>query len=120
MKRKYSKSQARQRRSKKFREHVKRLGIPRMSVRKTHQHIYVQVTNTDSTVICSASSLDKELISEVNYGGNCSAATKVGSLIAKRCLDKGVKQIAFDRSGFKYHGRIKALADAARESGMEF
>lgn len=120
MKRKYSKFIARQRRCKKFREHTKRLGVPRMSVRKTHQHIYVQVTDVDSTVICSASSLDKEIASDINYGGNCSAAIKVGALVAKRCLDKGVKKIAFDRSGFKYHGRIKALADAARESGMEF
>ena len=118
--RRHSKKNARIRRAKAFRHHVKRLGIARMSVRKTLQHIYVQVTDAESNVLCSASSLDKELRGDVKYCGNCEAAKKVGTMIAKRCLDKGVKQVAFDRSGFKYHGRIKSLADAAREAGMEF
>ena len=114
------KKKSRLRRSKKLREHVKRLGVPRMSVQRTLQHIYVQVIDTDSTVICSANTLEKEISSHVKYGGNCDAAAKVGALIAKRCLDKEVKKVAFDRSGFKFHGRLKALADASREAGMEF
>lgn len=114
------KKKSRLRRCKKLREHVKRLAVPRMSVQRTLQHIYVQVIDTDASVICSANTLEKDIASEIQYGGNCEAAKKVGTLIAKRCLEKEVKKVAFDRSGFKFHGRIKALADAAREEGMEF
>ena len=115
-----AKKQSRLRRAKRIRKHIERLDIPRMSVQRSLQHIYVQVFSPDASVICSASTLDKSLSGEIAYGGNCDAAKKVGALIAKRCLDKNVKKVAFDRSGHKFHGRIKALADSAREGGMEF
>ena len=91
-----------------------------MSVHRSNQHIYVQVFNENWQVLCAASTQDKSLQSDSFYGGNCESAKKVGVMIAQRCLDKGIKSVAFDRSGFKYHGRIKALADAAREGGIEF
>lgn len=111
----------RARRYAKARGKIRRLGAHHLCVHRTSQHIYVQVFSPcGAKVLAQASTLDKDLRSELNYGGNKAAAARVGKLIAERCLAAGIKQVAFDRSGFKYHGRVKALADAAREGGIEF
>ena len=107
------------RRAKRGRMKMRELGATRLSVKRTPRHIYAQVTSADgSQVIAQASTLEKDLRGETT--GNVSAATKVGTLIADRAKAAGVTAVAFDRSGYKYHGRIKALADAAREGGLEF
>ena len=101
------------RRARRTRIHIKKLGTTRLCVHKTPQHIYAQViTPNGSEVLASASSLDKEFKQE--------AAAIVGKLVAQRAKTKGIEMVAFDRSGFKYHGRVKALADAAREHGLSF
>ena len=107
------------RRAKKTRFKLKALGETRLTVHRTPRHIYAQVISAEGNkVLASASTLDKDLRS--GSTGNVDAATKVGSLIAERAKTAGVSRVAFDRAGFKYHGRIKALADAAREAGLEF
>jgi len=115
-----NKNAARLRRAKRVRKHIKRLACPRMSVHRTSKHIYVQVLTADSIVIAQASSMDKSIAGEISYGGNVKTAVLVGQLIAKRCVEKDILKVAFDRSGYQFHGRVKALADAAREGGMEF
>jgi large subunit ribosomal protein L18 len=93
----------------------------RLCVHKTPQHIYAQVTTSDGAkVLACASTLDKELRKQLKSTGNKDAAIEVGKLIAQRAIAAGVRAVAFDRSGFSFHGRIKALADAAREGGLEF
>jgi len=93
----------------------------RLCVYRTPRHIYAQVISpTGSEVLASASTLDKAVRSDVKSTGNVDAASQVGKAIAERAKAAGVTKVAFDRSGFKYHGRIKALADAARENGLEF
>ena len=100
---------------------IKQLGANRLTVHKTSQHIYAQVMSNDGcTTIVSASTLQSDIKSSIKGTGNASAATAVGSAIAKKALEAGISQVAFDRSGFKYHGRVKALADAAREAGLKF
>jgi len=111
---------SRLRRAKRTRKHIQVLGVPRMSVHRTLKHIYVQVLTPQSQVLAQASTLDKEISAKVSSGGNVAAAKLVGELIAKRCLEKDVSKVAFDRSGFKFHGRLKALADAARDGGIDF
>lgn len=107
------------RRAKKTRFKLKALGETRLTVHRTPRHIYAQVISAEGNkVLASASTLDKTLNADAT--GNVDAATKVGALIAERAKTAGVCKVAFDRSGFKYHGRIKALADAAREAGLEF
>lgn len=114
-----SKKASRLRRTKKSRAKIAELGVNRLSVYRSNQHIYAQVISPDaSKVIASASTQDKHLKSA--NGGNVEAAKKVGELVAKRAKDKGIEKVAFDRSGFKYHGRVRALADAAREAGLQF
>ena len=99
--------------------HMREIGATRLSVFRTPRHIYAQVLAADGgTVLASASTVEKDLRS--GSGGNVAAATRVGALIAERAKAKGVSRVAFDRSGFKYHGRVKALAEAAREGGLEF
>lgn len=116
-----NKKDARLKRAKRTRMRIRAIGTVRLCVNKTVQHTYAQLTAADgSRTLASASTLDKELRKSVKNGGNVDAAKEVGKLIAKRALDAGVKSVAFDRSGFKFHGRIKALADAAREAGLEF
>ena len=112
---------ARLRRARRTRKHIRSLGMFRMCVHRTPRHIYVQVLspNGDSTV-ASASTVENELRRSVTYGGNCAAAAIVGRVIAERARRAGVERVAFDRSGFKYHGRVKALADAARKAGLRF
>lgn len=116
-----NKKVARLRRAKKVRSKIRVLSAVRLCVHRTSQHMYAQVVSSDgSKILCAASTLEKELKSKLKATGNVNAAAAVGKLIAKRAVDMGIKEIAFDRSGFRYHGRIKALADAARESGLEF
>jgi len=115
------KKQSRIRRAKRSRYKMQELNAVRLCIHRTPKHIYAQVIASEgATVIASASTLDKEIKSKLKSTGNVEAAKVVGNLVAKRALDKGIKNVAFDRAGFKYHGRIKALADAARESGLQF
>jgi len=100
---------------------IKQLGVHRLTVHRTSQHIYAQVMSADGVAtVASASTLEADIKSSQKSTGNADAATEVGKAIAKRALDAGVTEVAFDRSGFKYHGRVKALADAAREAGLKF
>ncbi|MDG2278619.1 MAG: 50S ribosomal protein L18 [Pseudomonadales bacterium] len=109
----------RMRRAKRGRMKIRELGATRLNVTRTPRHIYAQVTSADGgTVIAQASTLDKSLRDGAT--SNTDAASKVGALIADRAKQAGVTAVAFDRSGYKYHGRVKALADAAREGGLEF
>lgn len=92
---------------------------PRLNVFRSSKHIYAQlIDDATGVTLATASSLDKEL--GLNYGGNVESAVAVGTLIAKRAQEKGVTDVIFDRGGYLYHGRIKALADAAREAGLQF
>ena len=94
---------------------------PRLAVFRSNNHIYAQLIDDDAqSTLCSASTVDKELRAKVEAGGNCDASIAVGQLVAKRALAKGIQQVVFDRGGNLYHGRIKALADAAREAGLQF
>ncbi len=91
---------------------------PRMAVYRSNKNIFVQIIDdVNQTTLVSASSLDKEI---AGYGGNKEAAKKVGELIGKRAKDKGIEIVCFDRGGFLYHGRVKELADGAREAGLKF
>jgi len=116
-----SKISSRQRRSKRARAKIRELGANRLTVHRTPRHIYAQVVAADgNTVIASASTLQKDVAKGLKYTGNVEAAAAVGKAVAEKSKTAGISQVAFDRSGFKYHGRVKALADAARENGLEF
>jgi len=116
-----NKKQARIRRATKSRSKMKELGVNRLVVNRTPRHIYAQVISADSgKVLAAASSVEKDIKAAGKTTGNVDSAKSVGSLIAERATKAGVSSVAFDRSGFKYHGRVKALADAARESGLQF
>ncbi|HEC29142.1 MAG TPA: 50S ribosomal protein L18 [Gammaproteobacteria bacterium] len=116
-----SKKSTRIRRSVKARMKIRELGAHRLCVHRTPRHIYAQViAPTGSEVLASASTLDKSVRGGVKTTGNIDAAGEVGKAIAERAKAAGITKVAFDRSGFKFHGRIKALADAARENGLEF
>lgn len=94
---------------------------PRLAVYRSTKHIYAQLIDDEKhETICSASSIDKDLKEKLAHGGNIDAAKVVGEAIAKKALKKGVKECVFDRGGFLYHGRVAALADAAREAGLDF
>lgn len=109
------------RRALRTRMKIRELKVPRLSVRRSLQHIYAQLTTSDgSRVIAHASTLDKEVKGAGAKGCNINSAMIVGKFVAQRALAANIKKIAFDRSGYKYHGRVKALADAARENGLEF
>jgi large subunit ribosomal protein L18 len=113
------KQAARVRRARRSRAKMRELGVYRLSVHRTPRHIYAQVISPEGDrVLASASTLDKDL--RGGSTGNVEAATAVGKLIAERARAAGVSQVAFDRGGFRYHGRVKALADGAREGGLEF
>ncbi len=115
----HEKNVSRLRRARRGRMKMRELGAVRLTVTRTPQHIYAQViAPAGNEVLASASTLEKSL--RDGSTGNVDAATKVGSLIAERAKEAGVVKVAFDRSGYKYHGRVKALADAAREGGLEF
>lgn len=114
------KKQGRLRRARRTRAKIKELGMHRLCVYRTPRHTYAQVFSPDgATVLVSASTVEADVKSGLKHTGNIGAATKVGQLIAERAKASGIEQVAFDRSGFKYHGRVKALADAARESGLQ-
>ena len=112
---------SRLRRAKRARAKISELGANRLVIFRTPRHIYAQlIAPTGSEVIASASTLDKEVAAKIEKTGNVAAATAVGTAIAERAVAKGISKIAFDRSGFLYHGRVKALAEAAREAGLQF
>jgi large subunit ribosomal protein L18 len=112
---------SRLRRARRARAHIKELGVTRLCVHRTPRHIYAQIIAPEGDkVVVSASTLDSDVRKDVSATGGVAAATVVGKTIAERAKAAGVTQVAFDRSGFKYHGRVKALADAARENGLEF
>lgn len=114
-----NKKESRTRRAKRTRLNIRSRESIRLCVHKTPRHMYAQVTTPDgSKTLVAASTLDKSL--KLKVTGNVDAAKEVGKLLAKRAIEAGIKAVAFDRSGFAYHGRIKALADAARETGLEF
>ncbi len=116
------KKSSRIRRARRTRAKIRELGVHRLTVHRTPRHIYAQVIGPDGEhVVASASTLDKSIRGEVSgHGGNRDAAGLIGKHIAERAKAAGIERVAFDRSGFKYHGRIKALADAARENGLQF
>jgi large subunit ribosomal protein L18 len=115
------KAQARIRRSLQTRLKIRELRAARLAVHRTNQHIYAQIFSEDGTkVVASASTNEKELRAAIPNGGNVDAATAVGKRIAERALKAGIEKVAFDRAGFKFHGRVKALAEAAREAGLKF
>jgi large subunit ribosomal protein L18 len=111
---------SRLKRARRGRAKIHELRAVRLSVHRTAQHIYAQVFDAESRVLAVASTLQKDVAEGLKSTGNIDAAKAVGKAIAERAKAKGVTQVAFDRSGFKYHGRIKALAEAAREAGLEF
>jgi len=113
------KRERRARRSKKTRSRISLKDLHRMTIFRSNNHIYAQVMDSlGSEILASASSNEPSLRKEKT--GNIESASKVGELIAKRTIKKGVKEVAFDRSGYKYHGRVKALAESARKSGLTF
>lgn len=115
------KKTTRMRRARKGRARIRELGRPRLCVHRTPRHIYAQVIDASGDkVLASASTVDSELRKDMGATGNAAAAVAIGKAVAERAKAAGVSQVAFDRSGFKYHGRVKALADAARENGLEF
>jgi large subunit ribosomal protein L18 len=109
------------RRARKTRAKIAELKVTRLSVHKTNTHIYAQIiAETGDKVIASASTVEAAVRKSLKNGGNVEAAAVIGKLIAEKAVKAGVTTVAFDRSGYKYHGRIKALADAARENGLTF
>jgi large subunit ribosomal protein L18 len=114
-----AKNDSRLRRARRARARMRDLGMSRLSVHRTPRHIYAQIiAPAGDKVLASASTLDSDLRNGAT--GNIAAAVEVGKLVATRAKKAGVEKVAFDRGGYKYHGRIKALADAARETGLEF
>ncbi len=115
------KKTARLRRAKKTRSHIRRLGMPRLTVHRSGRHIYAQVISAEGgNVIAAASTLQKDLRTELSSTSNKDAAKAVGKAVAERAVAAGVSDVAFDRSGYRYHGRVAELADAARECGLKF
>ena len=111
----------RNRRAKKLRGLSPGLSANRLAVFKSSKHIYAQIFSIDgATILAQASTLDKDVGIVNGNGSNIEAATKVGELIAERALESGIKKVTFDRSGYKYHGRVKSLAEGARSKGLEF
>jgi large subunit ribosomal protein L18 len=115
------KKASRQRRARKARAKIRELGRARLCIHRTPRHIYAQIIDeSGDKVLASASTLDRELRKDMKATGNADAAALIGKVVAERAKAAGISTVAFDRSGFKYHGRVKALADAARESGLGF
>lgn len=115
------KKTSRLRRAARARFKIRELGSHRLVVHRTPRHIYAQlIAPTGSEVLASASTVEADVRKDLKSTGNVDAATVVGKAIAERAIEKGIKEVAFDRSGFKYHGRVKALAEAAREAGLQF
>ena len=115
------KNEARLRRAKSTRSQIRKLEVARLTVHRSDQHIYAQVISADgSKVLAAASTVQKDLAKDLKGTKNKAAAAAVGKAIAQKAKAAGVENVAFDRSGFRYHGRIAALADAAREAGLKF
>ena len=118
---KLDKKQTRLRRARKARAKIRELAVSRLSVHRTPRHIYAQIIAADGgTVLASASTLETDVRKGTKSTGNAEAAAIVGARIAEKAKAAGIDTVAFDRSGFRYHGRVKALADAAREAGLKF
>jgi large subunit ribosomal protein L18 len=116
-----NKKVARLRRARKTRAKIAELKVVRLCVNRTNSHIYAQIYSGCGTkVLAAASTVEADVRKQIANGGNVDAAKLVGKLIAERAKAQGLSEVAFDRSGFKYHGRVKALADAAREGGLTF
>ena len=111
---------SRTRRLLKARCKIKSLGAIRLVVHRTSRHMYAQIISSESKVLAFASTLESKIKSDLKYTGNKEAAEIIGKIIAQRALLKGISNVSFDRSGFKYHGRIKKLADSARNFGLKF
>ncbi len=112
---------ARQRRARGVRINIRKHGERRLCVHRTPRHIYAQIIEPDgSRVLASASTVDGDVKKKVSNGGNIDAAKIVGRIVAERAKNAGIERVAFDRSGYKYHGRVKALAESAREAGLKF
>lgn len=118
----HQKTISRLRRARKARGHIRQLGNYRLSVHRTPRHIYAQIVSPEgSRTLVAASTVEPGIKSELaGNTGNVNSAETVGRVVAERAKDAGIQKVAFDRSGFEYHGRVKALADAARESGLKF
>jgi large subunit ribosomal protein L18 len=115
------KKSSRIRRSRRTRAKIASLGVHRLSVHRTPRHTYAQVFSSETgNVVASASTLAADVKALIKYSGNSDAAATVGKIIAEKAKAAGIESVAFDRSGFKYHGRVKALAEAAREHGLKF
>jgi large subunit ribosomal protein L18 len=115
------KNLARLRRARQTRLRIRDVGAVRLTVHRTNAHIYAQITSAiGDKVLATASTLEKDLRGQLKSGGNRKAAELVGQRIAAKAKEKGIEQVAFDRAGYRYHGRVKALADAARAGGLKF
>jgi large subunit ribosomal protein L18 len=116
-----AKNDARLRRARQTRLKIREVGAVRLTVHRTNGNIYAQITSPEGNrVLTSASSLEKEVRAQLRHGSSKKAAELVGQRIAAKAKEKGIQAVAFDRAGYRYHGRIKALADAARASGLKF
>ncbi len=115
------KNTARVRRARKTRAKIAELRAVRLTVHRTNSHLYAQIiSNTGDKVLASASTLEADVKKDLGNGGNIKAATVVGKRIAEKAKAAGISEVAFDRAGYRYHGRVKALAEAAREAGLKF
>ena len=118
------KKESRLRRGRQTRIKIAQLGVNRLSVHRTNLHIYANLISPDAKVLVSASTAEADVRAELagksGKGGNAAAAALVGKRVAEKALKAGITEVAFDRSGFRYHGRVKALAEAAREAGLKF
>lgn len=115
------KNQARVRRARQTRLKIREIGAVRLTVHRTNSHIYAQITSSaGEKVLASASTLEKEVREQITNGGNRKAAEAVGTRIAQKAKQAGIEAVAFDRAGYRYHGRVKALAEAARAGGLKF
>jgi len=115
------KKSSRIRRSRKTRAKIRELGVDRLTIHRTPRHTYAQIISGETgKVVATASTLNKDIKEGLKHTGNVEAAVSVGKAIAEKAKAVGIETVAFDRSGFKYHGRVKALADSARENGLKF
>lgn len=117
-----NKKDSRIRRTVKTRARLKRLGKVRLCIHRTPNHIYAQIISAEGASVIASASTNESSVKEMikGHAGNCDAASVVGKIIAERGVEKGISEVSFDRSGFKYHGRVKSLAEAARENGLKF